>query len=385
MLSAAAFELRNPLRVAVALFMITCANVCSADLCSRAVLGTSGTATPQAKSPELSELLARFSNPRLSAPEREQLIAGILNHGESGARALSKLAARELERSEKALDGAQKRYLAGFEKAAWKLVAARQTREALAELKQQRAIVWKLQAEAELSKEAIHNQSDSAVLAIRVVLEVDAEAVHESSAACAKAFAEWEQELAMAVEWQGLEQRALAGLPGSAFEPRIEAKAREQVVRAEESWLCTLALPMSAGDRRVLMDNRAVESAPELKLDPEVGLGVLDLNRLRILLGTNALLIDPKLCLAAQGHSEDMQRLGFFAHESPVEGKRTPGDRAAKAGTSGGAENIARGQRTAKSANQAWWYSPGHHKNMLGGHARIGLGRKDEFWTQMFG
>jgi uncharacterized protein YkwD len=80
-----------------------------------------------------------------------------------------------------------------------------------------------------------------------------------------------------------------------------------------------------------------------------------------------------------------MQRLGFFAHESPVEGKRTPGDRAAKAGTSGGAENIARGQRTAKSANQAWWYSPGHHKNMLGGHARIGLGRKDDFWTQMFG
>jgi uncharacterized protein YkwD len=144
-------------------------------------------------------------------------------------------------------------------------------------------------------------------------------------------------------------------------------------------------MPMSAGDRRVLLENRAMESAPDLKLDPEVGLGVLDLNRLRILLGSNALRIDPKLCVASQGHSEDMQRLGFFAHESPVEGKRTPGDRAAKAGTSGGAENIARGQRTAKSANQAWWYSPGHHKNMLGGHARIGLGRKDDFWTQMFG
>ncbi len=348
-------------------------------------IGTTATAAPDEKGRELSELLARLANPRLSAPEREQLITEILKCGESGARALAKLATRELERSHQALDSAQERYLAGFEKAAVKLVLARQTRESLAELKEQRAIVWKLQGEAELSKEAIHDQADPAVLAIRVVLEVDAQAVRDHSVPCAKAYAEWEQELAAALEWQGLQRRALAALPGSDFEPRIDPKAREQLVRTEESWLCTLALPMSAGDRRVLLDNRAMEAAPDLKLDPEVGLGVLDLNRLRILLGTHALRIDPKLCVASQGHSEDMQRLGFFAHESPVEGKRTPGDRAAKAGTSGGAENIARGQRTAKGANQGWWYSPGHHKNMLAGHARIGLGRKDDFWTQMFG
>jgi hypothetical protein len=348
-------------------------------------IGTSLKAAPDEKGRELSELLARMANPRLTALEREQLITQILNCGESGARALAKLATRELERSHKALDSAQQHYLEGFEKAAVKLVAARQTREALAEIKAQRAIVWKLQSAAELSKQAIHDQSDPAVLAIRVVLEVDAQAVREHSVPCAKAHAEWEQELAAAREWQDLQQRALAALPGSDFEPRIETQAREEAVQAEESWLCTLALPMSAGDRRVLLDNRAMEASPELKLDPEVGLGVLDLNRLRILLGTHALQIDPKLCDAAEGHSEDMQRLGFFAHESPVEGKRTPGDRAAKAGTSGGAENIARGHRTAKSANQGWWYSPGHHKNMLAGHARIGLGRRDDFWTQMFG
>jgi len=377
----------------------TLLSLCALSFCepSRAVaalhpqagtIGATAPAAPDEKRRELSELLARLANPRLSAPEREQLITEILKCGESGARAISKLATRELERSHKALDSAQERYLAGFEKAAVKLIAARQTREALAEIKEQRATVWKLQGDAELSKQAIHDQADPAVLAIRAVLEVDAQAVREHSAPCAKAHSEWEQELAAALEWQELQQRALAALPalpGNASEPRIDEGAREQLVRAEESWLCTLAMPMSAGDRRVLLDNRAMEASPELKLDPEVGLGVLDLNRLRILLGTHALRIDPKLCVASQGHSEDMQRLGFFAHESPVEGKRTPGDRAAKAGTSGGAENIARGQRTAKGANQGWWYSPGHHKNMLAGHARIGLGRKDDFWTQMFG
>ncbi|MFM7283121.1 MAG: CAP domain-containing protein [Planctomycetia bacterium] len=376
LLSLCALSFCEPSRAVAALRPQACTNA------------TTAIAAPDEKGRELSELLARLANPRLTALERERLITEILKCGESGARALSKLATRELERSHKALDSAQERYLAGFEKAAVKLIAARQTREALAEIKEQRAIVWKLQGDAELSKQAIHDQADPAVLAIRVVLEVDAQAVREHGVPCAKAHAEWEQELAGALEWQELQQRALAALPalpGSAFEPRIDAGAREQLVRAEENWLCTLAMPMSAGDRRVLLENRAMESAPDLKLDPEVGLGVLDLNRLRILLGSNALRIDPKLCVASQGHSEDMQRLGFFAHESPVEGKRTPGDRAAKAGTSGGAENIARGQRTAKSANQAWWYSPGHHKNMLGGHARIGLGRKDDFWTQMFG
>ena len=74
-----------------------------------------------------------------------------------------------------------------------------------------------------------------------------------------------------------------------------------------------------------------------------------------------------------------------FAHESPVEGKRTPWDRAARFGTSASGENIAGGQTTGAGANLGWWYSPGHHKNMLGGFGRVGLGRSGELWTQMFG
>ena len=40
-------------------------------------------------------------------------------------------------------------------------------------------------------------------------------------------------------------------------------------------------------------------------------------------------------------------------------------------------ENIAAGQDTGEGAIHAWWHSPGHHKNMLGGHGRVGLGRRD--------
>lgn len=150
---------------------------------------------------------------------------------------------------------------------------------------------------------------------------------------------------------------------------------------AELEGLCLMALPMSARDRRALEHNeelRATTAAEEFA-------GTLELNRIRLALGLNALLIDEKLGDAARDHSKDMLRLGFFSHTSPVEGKRTPGQRAALAGTSGGAENIAAGQETGRGAIRAWWYSPGHHKNMLGGHSRTGLGQAGALWTQMFG
>jgi uncharacterized protein YkwD len=32
-----------------------------------------------------------------------------------------------------------------------------------------------------------------------------------------------------------------------------------------------------------------------------------------------------------------------------------------------------------------WWHSPGHLKNMMGSHGRVGLGNFQKTWTQMFG
>jgi uncharacterized protein YkwD len=133
--------------------------------------------------------------------------------------------------------------------------------------------------------------------------------------------------------------------------------------------------------RKVLQANEPILA----ELPPAEAAGIRDLNRMRVLLGLNALAADPKLCLASRDHSKDMAERGFFAHDSPVPGKKSPWDRARLAGTSAGAENIAAGQATGEGANQAWFHSPGHHKNMFAGHRRVGLGNHGQHWTQMFG
>jgi uncharacterized protein YkwD len=121
------------------------------------------------------------------------------------------------------------------------------------------------------------------------------------------------------------------------------------------------------------------------QLDPEEAKTILALNLTRNLLGLSAVAIDLKLCAAARDHSADMQKLNFFAHESPVEGKRSPWDRAKRFGASASAENIALGCHDGKHANQMWFESPGHHRNMLARHARVGVGRAGVHYTEMFG
>ncbi|MFM1871208.1 MAG: hypothetical protein RL398_630 [Planctomycetota bacterium] len=152
-------------------------------------------------------------------------------------------------------------------------------------------------------------------------------------------------------------------------------------IDADFEMLLVAALPMSGRDAKALEGNSQLRG----EMEPEEYRGTLLLNRIRYALGLPLLAIDPKLTLAARDHSQDMLRLGFFSHTSPVEGKTSPGQRAARFGTSGGAENIAAGQASGEGAISAWWYSPGHHKNMLGGHGRTGLGRAEALWTQMFG
>ncbi|MCK5944044.1 MAG: CAP domain-containing protein [Planctomycetes bacterium] len=140
-------------------------------------------------------------------------------------------------------------------------------------------------------------------------------------------------------------------------------------------------LPMSSGDHKALVFNESLRA----RIPHEEYLGTLELNRIRFLLGLPLLRIDEKLSDAARDHSKDMATLGFFSHTSPVPGKERFGQRAANFGTSASAENIAAGQRTGHGAIRAWWYSPGHHKNMLAGHRRTGLGQHDAMWTQLFG
>lgn len=155
----------------------------------------------------------------------------------------------------------------------------------------------------------------------------------------------------------------------------------EKYLLKEEEIAAALAMPMDERTRTTFAANGQITS----KLDAEEARCVLDLNLTRALLGLRALRMDAPLTAAARDHSTDMEKLKFFSHESPVSGKKTPGDRAQRFGSSYSAENIAVGTIDGTAANQMWWHSPGHHKNMLGSHGRVGVGRSGIYWTEMFG
>lgn len=135
---------------------------------------------------------------------------------------------------------------------------------------------------------------------------------------------------------------------------------------------------------KIIEKNRKV--AKDKKVPEKEALGCEQANLWRMLVGLNALTLDPKLCEAARNHSKDMEDRGFFAHDSPVPGRETPWKRAAEVGTSASGENIYMGSQSYESANKGWFFSPGHHKNFFKtGHTRIGLGQHNSHWTQLFG
>jgi uncharacterized protein YkwD len=177
------------------------------------------------------------------------------------------------------------------------------------------------------------------------------------------------------LELNALAQRHFTRVPPPPLPPNAAALDGEL-----PTWIL-LALPLDGHDQRALRDNETLRE----QTAAEEFAGTAALNEIRFLLGLPLLRIDPKLGLAARDHSADMESLQFFDHTSPVAGKRSFTDRAGRFGTSASAENIAAGQATGAGAIQAWWYSPGHHRNMLGGHQRTGLGRSGALWTQLFG
>lgn len=112
------------------------------------------------------------------------------------------------------------------------------------------------------------------------------------------------------------------------------------------------------------------------------------LNGERAVLGLSPLRIEEKLSAAAEGHSKDMGRLGFFAHESPVPEKKSPWDRARKAGFKGNpsGENIFMGSTNPQAAYNAWFGSDGHRFIMMAaGPNVIGVGIAGKHWTMMTG
>jgi uncharacterized protein YkwD len=105
--------------------------------------------------------------------------------------------------------------------------------------------------------------------------------------------------------------------------------------------------------------------------------------------GCPALAWDETLAQVARLHSADMAARDYMDHTNP-EGL-SPFDRAAAAGTTASAENIAAGQQTAADVMASWMASPGHRANILNcSLTRIGVGvgyggSYGITWTQLFG
>jgi uncharacterized protein YkwD len=110
-------------------------------------------------------------------------------------------------------------------------------------------------------------------------------------------------------------------------------------------------------------------------------------NAQRATVGCRAVAADERLAAVARAHSADMRDRGFFAHVNPD--GLDPFERAAQAGVSARAENIARGQQDANAVMKAWMESPGHRANILNcGLTRLGVGvaqgSSGPWWTQLF-
>jgi uncharacterized protein YkwD len=158
----------------------------------------------------------------------------------------------------------------------------------------------------------------------------------------------------------------------------LEKTARESLRGVDEAAILSL---LQKKEQAVMAANAALRDQVPL---PEYEQAWVT-NLYRMLIGKAPLKLNPKLCDAAREHSTDMEEHNFFSHESPLPGKRTPGDRAQRHGATARGENIYMGQPTPDSAFWAWFFSLGHHKNMVGDYAEIGVGNHDRYWTQMFG
>ncbi len=140
--------------------------------------------------------------------------------------------------------------------------------------------------------------------------------------------------------------------------------------------------PLDGQDKSIIEHNRkiadyhrrlwTVANADEMEL-------LARINEYRWQLGLHAGVMDEMLMLAGRHHSNEMARLGYFSHTSPVNKRSGPGERAGEEGTSGGSENISRGG-SVPSAFDGWYGSPPHHRNMIGGGV-LGQGGCDGYAT----
>ncbi|MCH2105008.1 MAG: CAP domain-containing protein [Planctomycetes bacterium] len=357
----------------------------SAALLALCVLSaTAEPAVAQDDGPSVRTLMRQFRNARGLWEERDAAARELVTKGPDAARQLASAASTEFHRRHKKWVQAHKSYLSLYQREATRVGTERLRSAPAGEVEKQREKLLKYSRSSSLTKDQVKRYCDEALFALEGLLQVSAAGLLDESERLREEQGGLLDE-AMDLEWLAevwdlavvfAPEAEIAKLEACAFGREIYKELRET-----EELMALSGVATEARDKSVLADNQAIAG----ELLPEEYKGLFELNRIRILAGIGALKIDAKLCLAGRDHSKDMVEHDFFSHTSPLPGKRSPGDRARLAGTSGGGENIAAGQETGGGAIRAWWYSPGHHRNMMGGYGRVGLGQYEDHWTQMFG
>ncbi len=163
-------------------------------------------------------------------------------------------------------------------------------------------------------------------------------------------------------------RRVEEGLPGPAMGPDDALDYSRQ--RVSDAMI-------PPADKAVIQQNEAVAGA----LEPVERAANREYNLYRVSMGFKACRLDLRLYKAANSHSEEMARLGYYSHTSPTKGRKEPSDRTALAGFPGTPINeciMAGGagvQNDPTAPILGWIGSPPHHKLMLATVECFGLGK----------
>ena len=315
--------------------------------------------------------LAEYRNARKDAAKRAAAVDKAIALG-------AEPSARMMDLVTKDLEPWLRKYRENFTRRAVVLMRDKLKTVKVDEVQALRAKVLALAKIEELTKEQIVADADPAMARLEELLLMDRVAVLAAAPELQTQRDGLQENGAL---WEKLAVAQHTVLPDDANKPSQPPSFAEHMLR-EEDLAVRMAGPIDDAARQVL----AYNTTQEQQMDPAEARCTLELNLMRILLGLNALAFDKQLLATGRDHSTDMEKLNFFAHESPVAGKKTPWDRAKNFGTSASGENIYMGMEDGHSAHTAWFHSPGHFKNQLGaGHKRVGVGRHNRHWTQMFG
>ena len=172
----------------------------------------------------------------------------------------------------------------------------------------------------------------------------------------------------------------------------VAALERRRIYLAEDKTTFTIrTFFVDAEDRdRIAYDERVLaynaSDAANATLPEAAQVDVT--NAYRMMFARRAVVRDDLLVLSARKHSEEMGRLGYFSHFSPVEARRDPFTRTRIEGYKGMpvSENIHQGSGDPHSAHRSWCHSSGHHRNILNEvWTDLGTGVDGNRWTQNFG